>query len=120
MTIEVVLSEQACPSKLCSGGCKIIINTLMAFIERVVLECMRYWGEFFPPRRGRNGSCVVEKSTRKEGKRLVDLEALLKLGGAGREINNSMHVSDGSTRSRCYGDFWGFGGRPTVRGFPTD
>ena len=22
-------------------------------------------GEFFPPRRGRNGSCVVEKSTRK-------------------------------------------------------
>ena len=62
---------------------------------------------------------MVGKSTHKEGKRLVDLEALLKLGGAGREINNSMHVSDGSTRSRCYGER-GFGGRPTVRGFPAD
>ena len=79
-------------------------------------------GGVFPPRRGRNGSCVVEKSTRKvhpQGRgKLVDLEAPLKPGGAGKETNNSMHVSDGSTRSRCYGDFWGFGGRPTVRGFP--
>ena len=48
-----------------SGGCEIIINSLMAFIEEVVSECMQRWGSF-SPKRGRNGSCVVEKSTLKE------------------------------------------------------
>ena len=65
MTVKAVLSVQACPSKLCSEGFKIIINSLMAFKEGAVLECMRYWGGVFPPRRGRNGSCVVGKSTLK-------------------------------------------------------
>ena len=47
---------------------------------------------------------MVEKSTRK-GKGLVDLEAPLESGGAGGEIDNSMHVSDGSAGSRRYDDF---------------
>ncbi len=64
---------------------------------------------------------MVEKSTRNSSARereLVDLEAPFKSGGAGREINDNLDVSDGPTRSRCYGDFWGCGGRPTDRGFP--
>ena len=57
MTVKAVLSVQACPSKLCSEGFKIIINSLMAFKEGAVLECMRYWGEFFPL--GGEGMVVV-------------------------------------------------------------
>ena len=40
MTVKAVLSVQACPSKLCSEGFEIIVNSLMAFVEEVVLERM--------------------------------------------------------------------------------
>ena len=36
---------------------------------------------------------------------LVNLETPFKSSGVGGEINNSMYVLDGSTRSRCYDDF---------------
>ena len=66
MSFEVALSKRACVSKLCFGGIEIIINSLVAFVEEAILERMRCQRGVFPPERGRNGSCVVEKSTLKE------------------------------------------------------
>ena len=61
-------------------------------------------GEFFPLI-GEGMVVVWWRNPPARKGRLVNLETPLKPGGAGGEINSSMYVLDGSTRSRCYNDF---------------